>query len=174
MMTLMSKDDAKKAFIDSDCSTFKMARENITLYEMYLELGIEKETELSWKKEHFYEILNSTSLYSYWKKIDKLSELAQSIKQIELFREINSELNKIMGAIGEFERVIIVETLIGRLSITERSGVIFMSYDLGDKQLALKFVELAHNLLEFETQDDDLIFRINNAKNLLTEIATNL
>lgn len=173
-MTLMSKDEAKRAFLDSGCSTFTMARENLPLYERYLALGIDKETELSWRKERFYEILNSPRQPSYWKRIDKLIELAQSIKQIKFFHEIYIELNKIQPTLEDFERVIIAETLIGRLSVTERSGVIFMTYDLGDKQLSSKFVELTSNLLAFETEENDLLVRIDNAKKSLEDIVREL
>jgi hypothetical protein len=167
---MISKQEAKKMFIASDCSTFIMARENLPLYKKYLNAGIDSETELKWEKECFQEILNSYGEYANWKKISKLHDLAQSINVVDFYHEIKNELYRIQSTLAINERMIIAETLIGRLALSQRSGLIFEAYDIGDIKLSWQFSEMADALLMAETDDAELQIRINNAKENLAEI----
>lgn len=169
-MEKLSFEDAKIIYKKWDCSTFTMARENLPLYEKYLKLNIPKELEKEWRKERFCEILNINNQYPAWKTINKLYELARSIGMIEFYKEIGKKIELIKNNLEDRERVIITETIIGRLEISERSGLIFESFDLGDKELSKYFSDMVLFLINFKTNDDNLVVRISNAKKTNSDI----
>ena len=169
-MDKLNMEEAKRTFLAANCSTFAMARENQPVYEKYLESQISKELENQWRREAFHELLADSAQKVMWKKISKLHELAKSIKMIDFYRLINNELGTILAVLDTLDQIVIAEIIIGRLSISERSGLIFESNDLGDKSLATEFAIRASTLLDNCDENCDFIERITNAKIKLSEV----
>jgi len=57
------------------------------------------------------------------------------------------------------EKLCVAESLIGRLDIAERSGMIFGAYDLGEKELAADFMRHAIELINIEANEAKLKHR---------------
>lgn len=169
-MDKLNLEDAKKVFLEANCSTFVMARENQTIYERYLESQISKEMENQWRIELFYELLADKVPNATWRKISRLHELAQSIKMIDFYKLIINELRSKITGLNNLDQIVIAEIIIGRLSINERSGLIFESNDLGDKSLAMNFAILASTLLNLCEENSDFVERITNAKIKLLDV----
>lgn len=169
-MDKLNIEEARRAFLAANCSTFAMARENQPVYEKYLESQISKDLENQWRSEAFHDLVADSSQNVTWKKVSKLHELAQSIKLIDFYRLINSELRANLEVLNNLDQIVIAEIIIGRLSISERSGLIFESNDLGDKSLAKKFAIMASDLLEKCDENCDFIERFDNARIKLSEV----
>lgn len=143
---------AKRMFISSNCSLFEMARENQIEYEQYLRFGISKNLENEWREEqlekYYNDILNNN--IEQWYIFIKMYELVESIKNENSLSMLENVIVRLKGNLDDKSKIIIAETIVGRRTRKVRSGLIYISYDLGYKLKAQSFgyqcLELVDNL----------------------------
>ena len=168
----------KEIFRSYDCSTYVMARNNQKEYESYKELNVPKKTELEWKSEMIEEysktISKKTSKGDKWKLINKMCELVESTRYTKNLDLIYETIKNEISNFDAKERVIISETINGRKHISQRSGLIFLSYDIGQTNLAKRYGELSLELLNVKNSDEALDNRIKNSRDLRDEIINEL
>jgi hypothetical protein len=169
---------AKEMYRSSDCSTYVMARNNPNEYESYKKLNISRETELEWKsemlEEYFCKLQKGAEKGQRWKVIYKMCELVESTKHPKDLMLIYKVIKNEMIYFEVIERVIISESIIGRSHLPQRSGLIFLSYDIGEVNLAKQFEEISRELLNVKNYDKTLENRIVNARRMIEEIKCSL
>ena len=174
----MSFNEAKELFFSSDCSTFIMARENLPEYKRYIELNIPKEMEQEWREvkilEYYMAFKNGSFKEPTWILIDKMSELVVYIKSAQSLEKIFETIKSAMNNLNDKERVIISETINGRKHISLRSGLIYLSFDIGEISLAKQFSSLSLELANLTTNNIDLLNRADNSKQLCNQIVDEL
>lgn len=167
-MNSMSLEGAKKLFLLSNCSKFVMAREYFLEYQIYLSLGIEKETENIWRQEqlikYFESIKSKSEDQNLWLIYSKMYELVEAIKDQNSLLIMVNALKQINDELDQKEKIIIAETIIGRKDRSCRSGLIYMAYDIGDRINAVFFVEVCLRLVDGDISHMDLQRRAKEAK----------
>lgn len=157
----MTIDEIKAIYFQYDCSLFGMAREDQIAYQQYMALKLPKKIEAEWKKELL------TTLFEQLKKtgdsftFNRMYHIVENFKNKESLFIMKNALNYIRFDNLE-EKLCVAESLIGRSDITERSGMIFGAYDLSEKELAAEFMRNTIELLNNETSDEELKFRIES------------
>lgn len=155
----MTIDEAKNLFCKYDCSLFAMAREDKNVYENYKTLNLSRTIEDKWRQELFKilcEQLKETGESAFFNKMYHLAENFHNKESLVVMKEA---LNFIKYDNIEI-KVAISETVIGRKEIAVRSGMIFWAYDLDEKELAEELLRIAMNLLDNETNDEEVNSRI--------------
>lgn len=174
----MSIEEAKKVFILMNCSKFVMARENPQIYESYIKLNISEKTELMWKEDLFSRYYEELKINNFSEKIwvifNRMYDLVECTKNYHSILKIQEVLKLFRDSLTAHERIIIAETINGRKNFEQRSGLIFLSYDLGYKEIAKEFSEICLEMLKIESNDKDLINRVKRAKNLCHKIINEL
>lgn len=164
--------EAEIFFKGFKCSQFSMARENLEQYEKYKALKIPKETEKEWRGDEFFKHLNiveaniesNGELFEVWYNINNMCELVEDIKDINLIKLIYKLIVDLFERLSINNRIIIAETIIGRKNISCRSGLIFLSYDLNDKELSNSFFQLSLKLLDVKAMNDEDSERLEQNK----------
>jgi hypothetical protein len=169
-MIQLSLEEAKDLFMSMNCSTFVMAREDLPLYELYRKLNIDKQIEKKWREEKLLDYYNKvkegveeTDIIKIYNYMEDIVENLKTLNSLKIIMEVTTI---ILIKLKDIDRVIIAESIIGRLDISERSGFIYGSYDLGDKDLACCFFNLILSLIDFECKDKNIIKRLDNIKKL--------
>ncbi|MDF2805003.1 MAG: hypothetical protein K0S61_4908 [Anaerocolumna sp.] len=177
IMKKMSLKEAKEFFVMMDCSSFVMARENLPKYNQYKLLNISREIENIWREEkleyHYNMITNS------WNEdmvlhYDKMVDLVTNIKTLKSLNLIKKATEIMINKLTIIEKIIVSETILGRLDLDVRSGLIFLSYDLGYRNLAEFFICTVKVLLDLQTEEKDLTYRIENAQRTYMLISNEL
>ena len=57
----------------------------------------------------------------------------------------------------------ISETVLGRKNISERSGMIFWAYDIGEKEIANELLDFVYELVKVKTTDEKIELRLKNS-----------
>lgn len=178
IMKEMTINEAKELFFLSNCSSFVMAREYLAEYKSYIQLKVPKETEQEWREEklidYYLAVKNDLLKESIWIIIDRMSELAFSIKSLQSLERVFETINGVLNNLTDLERVIISETINGRKHTSVRSGLIYLAFDIGQISLAKQFSLLSIELSTFSTNDFDLLKRANNSKQLCEQIINDL
>jgi len=166
---LMNLDEAKELFLSSNCSKFDLGRENPSAYKRYKELNIEKKQENKWREEqlvkYFEDIKKGNKNQKHWITFNKMYDLVDSARTKNNLSVMSKAALIINNNLNEKEKVIIAEIIIGRKARSCRSGLIYLSYDLGDKKSASLFALMALELLENNFLESSLRAR---AKNMYT------
>ncbi|WP_027088437.1 hypothetical protein [Cohnella panacarvi] len=174
----MSVEEVKAFFRSMECSTYVMSRENPQKYNEYLLADVSKQTEILWKEERllecFEEIKQRTIKAENWLVFNKMYDLVISIKNDRSINIMLDSLKILFDDLKENERIIISETIIGRMHRSQRSGLIYLSYDMGLKSYSELFAVISLKLLDIRTDDMKLITRTNNAKRNFDEIIQEL
>lgn len=155
--------DIKKIFIQYNCSAFAVAREDMVAYEEYKKIYNHDELLKEWRRELFesyVDELKREGSIDIFLKVYDLVDGAFNGHIMQIFRSIVHDVKVRDGK----EAVILAETIIGRKDISERSGLIFGAYDLGDIELAEEFVRFTEQLLNIECVNKNVHNRINRAK----------
>ncbi len=172
----MTLEDAKKFFISMNCV---MERENLPLFEEYKRMGISKSLEMKWREERFNEIFTNLKYDAidmpFWKSFDQMADLTTSLKKPKYLKLMKESLKIIIDKkLSLIESLTIAETIIGRLDISQRSGLIFLSIDLGDEDLAHLFIIEVLYLVDIESKDVNIIERVKRAKEICLKIKDEL
>ena len=154
----MTIDEIKSIYFQYDCSLFAMAREDQIAFEQYRALKLPKKIEAEWKKElltTLFEQLKEIGDIAIFMRIDNIMENFTNKESLIIMK---NALNYIRFD-NLKQKLCVAESLIGRSDITERSGMIFGAYDLGEKELAAEFMRSTIELLNNEANDDELKYR---------------
>lgn len=91
-------------------------------------------TETLWRKEqlnsYYVEIKSYNSNEKLWLIYNKMYELAENIKSSTSITIMEDALKIISSKLKNYERIIVAETINGRKHRSERSGLIYLSFDL--------------------------------------------
>lgn len=174
----MKLEEAKELFFSSNCSKFEMGRENPSAYKQYTELNIKKEEENKWREEKLYQYIldieNGNNNQKLWLILNKIYDWVETIKNKKSISAIRQVIKTLNDSLNENEKVVIAEIIIGRKARSCRSGLIYLSYDLGDINSANLFASKALELLEYNFSDNSLNIRAKNASILCYSIMKEL
>lgn len=178
IMNRLDISEAKELFLSSNCSKFEMWKEFPHKYQLYLNLKIDIELENKWREErlseYFEEVKNLDENEKSWVIFVKMYELVEMIKNNDSLLIMENIINIICNNLNEKEKIIIAETIIGRRAREYRSGLIYISHDLGNDIETGLFANYSLNLLQDVTNDADLEERANNAKAICNNIMKEL
>ncbi len=140
-MQISNLEVAKKYFMEMGCSHFHMHRENPNLYEAYTNFNISKDVETAWTEESLRQmqakILSTTIIRNgLWRDYARMEDLVVSLKTIESLKVIYETTKKIEKQLLSQGKMLVAETINGRQDLEYRSGLIFLAYDLGMKEVA--------------------------------------
>lgn len=174
----MTLDEGKNFFLAMNGSGFMMAREDQMKYDSYLRLCITKETENLWRQEllenYYKEIISDNSDQEIGVIFYYMSGLTIDIGSIDSLSIMENTLIAIKSKLSNLDRVIIAEDINGRGYRSTRSGLIYLSYDLNDKAKARFFADTSLELLNINTDDEELLSRVKNGNILCKEILKEL
>lgn len=170
----MTLKDAKQFYIQSGCSTFVMAREDLPKYNEYKKLYIPNIIQKKWQNEAIrnicLDIKNSKNVMAF----NKLYDLSEKFRDKEKLDNLLGALKDIEVEMTYIQKVIVAETIIGRGDLITRSGMIYWAYDINRKDLALTLAQKVFEYLDLNTEDDKLSERIMRDKMKCEEIMKEL
>ena len=153
--------EAKKAFFKYDGSLFSMAREEQEIYEKFRRLNIPEKKLEKWRLEIIhskFQELKITGSHNLFNRMEYLVEGKQNLNYLRITR---NALYMIRFNNLE-EKACICETLIGRLDISQRSGMIFWAYDIGAPEIAKELLQYVYQHANVETSDERLRTRFDD------------
>ena len=154
----MTIDEIKSIYFQYDCSLFALDREGQIAYNQYMALKLPKKIEAEWKKELLITLFEQLKETGDSFTFNRMYHIIENFKNKESLFIMKDALKYIRFDNLE-EKLCVAESLIGRSVITERSGMIFGAYDLGEKELAAEFMRSIIELLNNEANDDELKYR---------------
>lgn len=145
---LKTLEDAHRFFQAVGCSHLHMAREFPERYAEYRLLGVSEAVERVWRRA---EILlteakladDNCSPKDYWAFHSNLQALVSAQKDPAHLPKIHELTTRIAANAHSDDALVLAETILGRGPREARPGLIYLSYDLGRKDLAATFAELA-------------------------------
>ena len=139
--------EAKKLYFKYDCSLFAMAREeDKEVYKDYKLLGIPDIVEEEWREELFIVLWEQLRIERTGRLFDRMAEIAEKKYNKKMLFILKEALDEVAYENLQV-RACISEAVIGRKALSERSGMIFGAYDMGEKDLAKDFLQFVLNLL---------------------------
>jgi hypothetical protein len=170
--------EAKQIFLSYNCSKYTMWRENPKQYELYDKLKIGIEVENKWREEqlenYFQEITTKSANTKLWIQFNEMYELVAEIRNEKSIMIMDDVLNVIYEKLNAKDKVIIAETIIGRKARECRSGLIYISYDLGNQMQAALFAKYSFDLLNDAMQQNNQKERVNKAVTMCNTIVGEL
>ncbi len=159
----MTFEEIKKVFIKYNGSLFAMAREEKEAYENYKKLNVSEETVEKWRQEIFYDLwgqleINGSSVL--FNKMYSLLESKHNKKNLLMLRDALYKVNYDNPKIN----VSISETVLGRKELSEKSGMVFWAYDLGEQEIAKELLQFVWRIAAVQTSDEHIKFRLERAK----------
>ena len=155
-----------------------MAMENIKDFERYNLFNIPKEIEYKWKSEMIEKISsklgNKTFSVDIWKNIVKMCELVDSTKSIIDLSLIYHCIKDNFMFFTSQDKMLVSEAIIGRKHTSQRSGLIYLSYDIGNIELAKNFALLCLELSDIECNEYDIKIRLEESKKMCINIIEEL
>ena len=137
----MTFEEVKKAFFRYDGSLFAMAREEKEAYESYKLLNIPEES-------------GSSELFN---RMCNLSENRHSRENLLILKEALYKVNYTNPKVNAY----ICEAILGRKDLSERSGMIFWAYDLGEYEMAKELLQFIWKLATVQTSDKNVKSRLD-------------
>ena len=144
----MTLEDARRYFQAMGCSHLHMTRESPERYAEYRLLGVSEAVEHAWRREQI--ILAEAKLADencspkdYWALHSNLEALASVQRDPAHLPTIHDLTARIAGKARSDDALVLAETILGRGPREARSGLVYLSYDLGRNDLAASFAELA-------------------------------
>lgn len=169
----MNIEEAKKFYLKYDGSYFGMAREEQGKYEEYEKLEISKSVEGEWDNEilnTLKEHLKDTGEVKVFDRIYDIAERRHTRERllilIQSLRDVKYD-DLVMNAR-------LSETMLGRKALSERSGMIFWAYDIGEPEIAEKLLAYVLGILNSQEIGADLVARYDRDRKKCYEIATEL
>ncbi len=151
--------EAEIAFKSYGCTHFHMSRDEPDLYAKYKELNITVDQELKWTKESFYELCEliterKDSNNNLWWIHSSATTLAEYIKDHDVLKKLYDVSLFILDYVPPKDTILCAENILDRRDVTLNCGIIFILIELGDKELAKKFLDLSYKFLErFKNKD---------------------
>jgi len=136
-----------------------MAREEKEAYESYKLLNISEEMLEKWRQELFlnlWEQLKENGSSDLFNRMYNLSESRHNRENLLILKEALHKVNytdlKVNACISE--------TVLGRKDLSERSGMIFWAYDLGEQEIVKELLQFVCGLLMVQTSDENIKHRL--------------
>ena len=178
----MTIEEAKKVFFEYNGSLFGMAREEKgarigetaeyfgiaklyeekEIYDKFNKLNISDNLLKKWRQELFsclYKQFKESGSYELFNKMYDISENKRSKDDLLILKE---SLYKVKYANAKVNACI-SETVLGRKNISERSGMIFWAYDIGEKEIANELLDFVYELVKVKTTDEKIELRLKNS-----------
>lgn len=155
----MTFEEVKKVFFKYDGSLFAMAREEKEAYENYKLLNISEETEERWRQELFlnlWEQLKENGSSDLFNRMYNISENIHNRENLLILKEALHKVNYVNPKVN----VCISEAVLGRKELSERSGMIFWAYDLGEREIAKELLLFVWELVTVQTSDEKIKSRL--------------
>ena len=172
----MTLEEAKELFFSSNCSKFNMGQEYPLEYQMYSNLNIRKEVENEWRYEQLEKYWEDIKLKEdkKWIIFNRMYDLVESLKNEKSIEIMKYTTKYLLTKLEQKERVIVAETIVGRKDRICRSGLIYITFDMGETAKAKTFANYALDLLNITIYDDDLQKRIDITRKTCIEIKNEL
>lgn len=152
-------EEFKKVFLMYDGSLFSIAREEKEAYESYKLLNISEETLEKWRQELFlnlWEQLKENGSSDLFNRMYNLSDGRHNRENLLILRDALHKVTytnlKVNACISEI--------VLGRKDLSERSGMIFWAYDLGEQEIAEELLLFVLGLLMVQTSDEIIKHRL--------------
>lgn len=155
----MTFEEVKKVFFEYDGSLFAMAREEKEAYENYKLLNISAETVEKWRQELFlslWEQLKENGTSDLFNRMYNLSENKHNKENLLILKEALHKVNYTNPKVN----ACISEIVLGRKDLSERSGMIFWAYDLGEQEIAKELLLFVWGLVTVQTFDESIQSRL--------------
>ncbi len=130
-----------------------MAREEKEAYESYKLLNISADTLEKWRQELFlnlWEQLKVNGASDLFNRMYNLSENKHNRENLLILKEALHKVNYANPKVN----ACISETVLGRKEVSERSGMIFGAYDLGEQEIAKELLQFVWGLVTVQTSDE--------------------
>ena len=155
----MTCEEVKKVFFKYDGSLLAMAMEEKEVYENYKLLNISEKTVEKWRQELFinlWEQLKENGASDLFNRMYNLSENRHNRENLLILKEALHKVNYTNLKVN----VCISETVLGRKDLSERSGMIFGAYDLGEQEMAKELLKFVWKLVKVQTSDEKIKLRL--------------
>ncbi len=172
MMTLQ---EARELYLKSDCSYFEMCTRYYSDYIEYRQLELPKEQEDCWKNEKIQMLYKEIRKTGDFRLFGRMYEIAREFRDYDNLRIMLEALKRIKHPLKPRQRIIVVETILGRKSIKARSGLIYWAIDNGQKASAILLMDQALELLYItEKVDSDMEKSIRKQRRVCKNIISDL
>ena len=147
----MNISEAKDYYQSMGCSHFHMSRENFSKYDAYTALEISKEQELEWRSESIDQLRSELSPSAInprdlWAIHSRMSDMVIDQKTLASLRIMIESTEAIEDRLSPQEKVIVSETINGRSDFKYKDGLIFLSLELNDRDIAKRFSDASLRL----------------------------
>ncbi len=156
----MTLNEVKKTFFRYDGSLFAMAGEEKEAYESYKLLNISEEMAEAWRQELFFDLweqLKESGSGELFNRMYNLSENRHSREDLLILKEALHKVNYTDSKVNAY----ICEAILGRKDLSERSGMIFWAYDLGEFEMAKELLRFSQDLATVQTSDKNVKSRLD-------------
>lgn len=149
----MDIDTIKELFKQYDYLPFAFDREEAASKEFNQQQDKEVLLE-KWQDELFHELFLRLKDEKDYRLLNRMEKIAEE-------RANKSYLDVMVKAVdcvrydSPLIKMIVAETILGRGSMTARTGLVFLAYDLGEKREAKYLLDRAKALLIFDTESDN-------------------
>lgn len=158
----MTQEEVKEVFFKYNGSLFAMAREEKEVYEDYKLLNISEETVEKWRQELFLNLwqqLKEKGSSDLFNRMYNLSENRHNRENLLILKEALYKVNYANPKVN----ACISETVLGRKDFSERSGMIFWAYDLGEQEMAKELLQFVWRLVSVQTSDEKINSRLERS-----------
>ena len=133
-----------------------------------LSMNIDKSQEREWTKESLAACNNQildqhTNDAELWWAHSRMADLAKKLKTTEAIEIVYSATLTLIDRLQPKSSLIVAETIIGRQYLKYRSGMIFLAYDLGLKEITRDFSIVTMKLIDRAMQQQYDTTRCNKA-----------
>ena len=132
-----------------------MAREDIIAHNNFRALNIPREIQNGWRQELFNILSNEIKKHGSARLFSRMYDISEYIRNKENLYIMKESL-KYIKYNDLKTKANVSETILGRNCITVRSGVIFLAYDIDEKELAKELLMFVTDLLNIESEDEEL------------------
>lgn len=156
----MTIDEAEKFYKDYNCSLFSMAREDMINYTLYRNLDIDKALEMQWRTEVMDDLTVKLKRDGEIYVFNRLYDLTGGAHNYHNLMRLLDAL-RYTNIRNITESLCLAETIIGRKELSQRSGMIFWAYDIGEKKETTNLSKLVLSLIDLKIDDMEIFERIN-------------
>ena len=143
----MTIEEAKEYFISMGCSGMNMSRGDPDKYAQYKALNISASLEKQWVTESFVDkydkVLNGQYSESLWCRHSACTDHMYILKSKDYYSKMLNLTRFVASKEVDGHKVVIAETINGRLDNKFRDGLIYGSYDCSMDEEAKEFAKIA-------------------------------
>ena len=131
-------------------------------------MSIDKSMEREWTRESLAALYDqitdrNSDKTDLWRMHSRMADLATILRTNEAVEIVYSATLNIMDRLQPKSSLLVAETIIGRLEMKYRGGMIFLAYDLGLKEIARDLAAITLKLIDRAMQEGYDTARCNEA-----------